>query len=726
MPETIEQLTARADTGDVTAKHELGRKYFNAEEVAEDKEKAFLYWQQAAEKGYAPSQCYLGECYHDGDGVKKNANKAFAWSYIASKAGNERATENLEEWEENPAYRTAWFNAARVPNGKAALEALNTDGHIAGEEQINSESKTHKATALHLAAQNNCVANLKYLLSLGAALDVKTSETKKTPLHEAAKAGHWRCTYWLVKSGADVNTAGHAPHGISRLIDQMVKRQEDAELLQKATQDNLRKEIIPRDGALYQFTQDISLLEKHAEEIKYKSNNNEWHKNSTPTKIKDIIAEFRQQHAVEKPDDYPAWIEEKRQERITELRQQYSNRLAELEAIATQHQHLAPPLQWGMPRVISTPSGIQDDFVYPGSTPEKTVHVPYTALHKQLIDSNWLMRAGNNPSQNYLLAHMVFIVSSAPHVKTHDAATGETHYAGGRTFIDFPIIGSLDALTQKQDFATQEAFDSFLGDEGISSLGTYRAASSGQHSEYGLATFLKNPSNVQKMVSVLKSKLATQYGTGEGFKLYAVDLFVNSQKNVCGGGIKADHSRLMGCENLLQQLMTSTTPDSFLHHMKEKATASGIQLPTKNDGYPRMTITVSAGELYTSHTSDGSYCSDRLGTEARQALSSYDENPIPKTRLKLAYDTKALSGKVILSTSEQWVDRLDDEERKEHVLTQLNSGSATIPAYTGFRSASGSNYHLSKWQDTLTQATPVCQDGIEIWKVSNGTAGVGK
>lgn len=539
MPKSIDQLTEEAAKGDVTAMSDLALRYYNGDGTGKDKAKAVTYWKQAAEKGHRNSQYNLAECYRDGDGMEANTKLAFAWFYIASKAGDAEATTILEAWEETPAYRTAWFNAARVPNGKAALEALHTEGHVTGEENINRISEVFKATALHLAAQNNCVANLKYLLSLGAVVDIQTADKKETPLDMAAKAGHRRCVYLLGKAGANLeNVKAGIPAHISRLIDLMVKRQEDTKLLVQATHDNLHKELMSGDTTLHDLNRTISLLDTYKQEIVRKSDNNQYYKNSTPQKIIDIIALFRQQHSAEKPEDYPEWIEGKRQAYIKNLRQQHDERVAALLQLADQHHHLSPPLQWGMPRLVSTPAGMKDDFVYPGSTAEKTVHVPYTDIHKQLIDSNWLMRAGENPSQNYLLAHVVFIVSAAPHEQKLESATGETHYMGGRTFIDFPIMSSMEIMAQPQEFTDQKALDTFLEDQGVSSLGTYRRASSYQHSEAELASFFKSPTNVQEMLSVLKSKLASQYGTGEGFKLYAVELFVNSQKNVCGGGAK--------------------------------------------------------------------------------------------------------------------------------------------------------------------------------------------
>ena len=45
----------------------------------EDYTQAVEYYRQAAEMGYAPAQCYLGDCYDEGEGVKEDKSIAVKW-----------------------------------------------------------------------------------------------------------------------------------------------------------------------------------------------------------------------------------------------------------------------------------------------------------------------------------------------------------------------------------------------------------------------------------------------------------------------------------------------------------------------------------------------------------------------------------------------------------------------------------------------------------------------
>jgi len=64
-----------ANRGDPEAQYKLGKYYYDKE----DYDKAIEYWQKAADQQYLDAQCYLGECYHDGKGVKKNYTKALEY-----------------------------------------------------------------------------------------------------------------------------------------------------------------------------------------------------------------------------------------------------------------------------------------------------------------------------------------------------------------------------------------------------------------------------------------------------------------------------------------------------------------------------------------------------------------------------------------------------------------------------------------------------------------------
>lgn len=60
-------------------------------------DKAFEYYQKAAEKGYALAQFYLGLCYHNGDGVEKDLSEAVIWCRKAADQGHAEAQDMLRK-----------------------------------------------------------------------------------------------------------------------------------------------------------------------------------------------------------------------------------------------------------------------------------------------------------------------------------------------------------------------------------------------------------------------------------------------------------------------------------------------------------------------------------------------------------------------------------------------------------------------------------------------------
>jgi hypothetical protein len=73
----------------------LGWCYHNGIGVSVDKEKAFSWYQKAAEAGNTYAQRDLGLCYETGIGVSVDNEKAFFWYQKAAEAGNTDAQWNL-------------------------------------------------------------------------------------------------------------------------------------------------------------------------------------------------------------------------------------------------------------------------------------------------------------------------------------------------------------------------------------------------------------------------------------------------------------------------------------------------------------------------------------------------------------------------------------------------------------------------------------------------------
>jgi TPR repeat protein len=69
----------------------LGVMYDNGLGVEQSYEKAFEYYEQAAQLGHAQAQYNLGCCYANGEGVEQNMAAAKEWVEKSAAQGNENA-----------------------------------------------------------------------------------------------------------------------------------------------------------------------------------------------------------------------------------------------------------------------------------------------------------------------------------------------------------------------------------------------------------------------------------------------------------------------------------------------------------------------------------------------------------------------------------------------------------------------------------------------------------
>ena len=91
----IQQLTARAETGDVEAQYDLGLHYWLGVGVAKYRAEGVRWFRKAAEQGDVGAQYALGVAYWFGDGVPVNYIEAYAWLSLAKAGGYEDADEAL-------------------------------------------------------------------------------------------------------------------------------------------------------------------------------------------------------------------------------------------------------------------------------------------------------------------------------------------------------------------------------------------------------------------------------------------------------------------------------------------------------------------------------------------------------------------------------------------------------------------------------------------------------
>ena len=78
------------------AQCKVGEYYFNNYTATDvNKEKAFLYYEKAAEQGNVVAQDNLGNCYYNGEGVEKNDSEAMRWYQKAAEQGNKYSQYSL-------------------------------------------------------------------------------------------------------------------------------------------------------------------------------------------------------------------------------------------------------------------------------------------------------------------------------------------------------------------------------------------------------------------------------------------------------------------------------------------------------------------------------------------------------------------------------------------------------------------------------------------------------
>ncbi|NKN34934.1 peptidoglycan-binding protein [Agrobacterium sp. a22-2] len=92
---TPPSLTAAAKAGDPLALFEIGARFTEGRGVANDLSKAAVWYQHAADRGFAPAQYRLANLYEKGTGVERDIAKAKALYQQAADAGNASAMHNL-------------------------------------------------------------------------------------------------------------------------------------------------------------------------------------------------------------------------------------------------------------------------------------------------------------------------------------------------------------------------------------------------------------------------------------------------------------------------------------------------------------------------------------------------------------------------------------------------------------------------------------------------------
>ena len=96
-PENAYQcLVQAADAGDPEAQYNLALLWRNGNGVKKDLERAFSYFEKAAQQGVASAQARVALAYGMGEGVARDAIEAHKWLLLAARRGDALAKTNLE------------------------------------------------------------------------------------------------------------------------------------------------------------------------------------------------------------------------------------------------------------------------------------------------------------------------------------------------------------------------------------------------------------------------------------------------------------------------------------------------------------------------------------------------------------------------------------------------------------------------------------------------------
>ena len=131
---TVDELKAKAETGDAAAECQLGLRYVRGDGVPKDYAEAVKWIRKSAEHGDAEGQHQLGNAYFSGKGVEKDDTQAFQWNEKSARQGNVAAETALgvcyefaHGVEQNFSEANDWYRKAAALNNAQAQNNLGNN-----------------------------------------------------------------------------------------------------------------------------------------------------------------------------------------------------------------------------------------------------------------------------------------------------------------------------------------------------------------------------------------------------------------------------------------------------------------------------------------------------------------------------------------------------------------------------------------------------------------------
>lgn len=117
--QSISELVAAADAGDVSAENGLATKYSNGDEVDRNLETSFCWRHRAAEHGSTAAWLSVGISYAMGTGVKKDNVEAYKWFELVNSAPGSAKDSEVSQWAKEDTEQIAReMKPAEIAEGK--------------------------------------------------------------------------------------------------------------------------------------------------------------------------------------------------------------------------------------------------------------------------------------------------------------------------------------------------------------------------------------------------------------------------------------------------------------------------------------------------------------------------------------------------------------------------------------------------------------------------------
>lgn len=108
------EIIIQAKAGDPVAQYKLGYDYYLGKGISQDYAQAAVWWQKAAEQGYADAQNNLGVLYNSGKGVPQSYSEAYFWQNLAAARANGAMQAQFAKNRDDSAAKITIFERMRV------------------------------------------------------------------------------------------------------------------------------------------------------------------------------------------------------------------------------------------------------------------------------------------------------------------------------------------------------------------------------------------------------------------------------------------------------------------------------------------------------------------------------------------------------------------------------------------------------------------------------------